>query len=119
GETRQVSCTETNESESLMRHRKHIDGVETVASAKARDEHGGNLTLAMRHPVYRRRDGMTGFGTERGNLLLRCKGRKPSGEHHEAESTDARRRGGVVRSSDEAAVMAVERRGHVIGFCLL
>jgi hypothetical protein len=43
GETRQVSYTETNESEPLMRHRKLIDDVETVASAKARDEHGGSL----------------------------------------------------------------------------
>jgi hypothetical protein len=43
GETRQVSCTETNESEPLMRHRKHIDDVGTVASAKARDEHGRRL----------------------------------------------------------------------------
>ena len=43
GETRQVSCTETNVSEPLMRHRKRIDDVETVASAKARDEHGRGL----------------------------------------------------------------------------
>ena len=44
GETRQVSCTETNVSEPLMRHRKRIDDVETVASAKARDEHGRGLS---------------------------------------------------------------------------
>jgi hypothetical protein len=43
GKTRQVSCTGTNESEPLMRHRKHIDDVETVASAKARDEFGSSL----------------------------------------------------------------------------
>ncbi|RKX28428.1 MAG: hypothetical protein DRP71_17380 [Verrucomicrobia bacterium] len=32
---------------------------------------------------------------------------------HENLSTDARHWGGVARSSDEAAVMAVERRGYV------
>jgi len=32
------------------------------------------------------------------------------------ESTDARYRGGKVRSSDEAPVMRVERRGFVIQF---
>jgi hypothetical protein len=58
---------------------------------------------------------MAGSGTERGNLLPRCEGRKPSGCNHEAASTEAGRRGGVARSSVEAAVMVVERRGHVIG----
>jgi len=35
---------------------------------------------------------------------------------HEDESTDAEHRGGTVRSSDEASVMGVERRGCVIWF---
>ncbi|WP_112109558.1 hypothetical protein, partial [Mesotoga sp. Brook.08.YT.4.2.5.4.] len=35
------------------------------------------------------------------------------------ESTDARFRGGTVRSSDEAPVMGVERRDCVIQFCRL
>ena len=39
--------------------------------------------------------------------------REKSSGTHEDESTDARHRGGRVRSSDEAAVMAVERRGSV------
>jgi hypothetical protein len=33
---------------------------------------------------------------------------------HEDESTDAGYRGGTVRSSDEVAVMVMERRGCVI-----
>jgi hypothetical protein len=49
-----------------------------------------------------------------GNLRSRCKG-KGSSAKREADSTDARSRGGATRSSDEAAVMAVERRGRVIG----
>ncbi|QBY55919.1 hypothetical protein E0W60_30330 (plasmid) [Cupriavidus oxalaticus] len=48
-----------------------------------------------------------------GNLRWRCqaKGTSPKGE---AESSDAPPRGGAARSSVEAAVMAVERRGCVI-----
>jgi hypothetical protein len=51
-----------------------------------------------------------------GNLRLRCqgKGTSPKGE---ADSTNAQPRGGATRSSDEAAVMAVEPRGRVIGSC--
>ncbi|OYV78485.1 MAG: hypothetical protein B7Z70_09370 [Acidithiobacillus ferrivorans] len=48
-----------------------------------------------------------------GNLRWRCqaKGTSPKGE---AESSDAPSRGGAARSSVEAAVMTVERRGCVI-----
>ncbi|MVF25024.1 hypothetical protein EVC37_26045 [Methylocaldum sp. BRCS4] len=48
-----------------------------------------------------------------GNLRRRCegKGASPKGE---ADSTDAPPRGGATRSSAEAAVMAVERRGRII-----
>ncbi len=33
---------------------------------------------------------------------------------HEDQSTDARHRGGMVRSSDEGGVMQPEQRGHAI-----
>lgn len=39
------------------------------------------------------------------------KAQAPQGE---ADSTEARSRGGATRSSEEAAVMAVERRGRLI-----
>jgi hypothetical protein len=68
---------------------------------------------AMWQPVYRRHDLIIGFDTERGNLARDDKG-NPQVEQTTRENTDARDRGGVTRSSDEAAVMAVERRGHVI-----
>jgi len=35
---------------------------------------------------------------------------------HKDESTDAKYRGGMTRSSDEAPVIGVERRGRVIQF---
>src|SRR6266446_3053511 len=46
-----------------------------------------------------------------------AKGKSTSGSHREAESTDAPERGGLPRSSDEASVMLVERRGQAIAIC--
>ena len=67
--------------------------------------------LAMRCPVCRRRDSHSGSHMERENLLGDAKGKGTSGNNREAESTDASGRGGPSRSSDEASVMPVERRG--------
>ncbi len=69
--------------------------------------------LAMRYPVCRRRDSHSGFRTERENLDGDAKGKGASGSNREAESTDAPARGGLPRSSVEAGVMLVERRGQV------
>jgi len=44
-------------------------------------------------------------------------GKGTSGSNCEAESTDAPERGGLPRSSDEASVMLVERRGQAIAIC--
>jgi len=51
---------------------------------------------------------------ERENLVGDAKGKGASGDHREAESTDAPERGGLPRSSDEGSVMELERRGRVI-----
>jgi hypothetical protein len=51
---------------------------------------------------------------ERENLAGDAKGKGTSGDHREAESTDASVRGGLPRSSDEDSVMELERRGQVI-----
>ena len=51
---------------------------------------------------------------ERENLAGDAKGKGASGSNREAESTDAPDRGGLPRSSVEASVMPVERRGRVI-----
>jgi hypothetical protein len=53
-------------------------------------------------PVYRRRDSDSGFRAELENLAGDVKGKSTSGHNHEAESTDAPERGGLLRSSDEA-----------------
>jgi hypothetical protein len=46
---------------------------------------------------------------ERENLTGDAKGKGASGSNREAESTDAPERGGLPRTSEEAAVMVVER----------
>ena len=75
---------------------------------------GDALIRPERHPACRRREAQPGSCTERGNLTGDAKGKGASGSNREAESTDAPERGGLPRSSDEAAVMAVERRRRVI-----
>src|SRR5688572_19596155 len=78
----------------------------------------GACLLAMRHPVYRRRDLITGDCAERENLSSRWKEKISSKRHCERERIDAWHRGGTSRSSVEALVMSVERRGGVIGLIL-
>jgi Ribbon-helix-helix protein, copG family len=75
---------------------------------------GDVLILSERHPACRRREARPGSGMERENLTGDGKGKGTSGSNREAESTDAPERGGLPRSSAEAAVMAVERRGQAI-----
>jgi hypothetical protein len=75
---------------------------------------GDELRLPKRHPACRRREAQSGSCTERENLAGDAKGKGASDSNREAESTDAPERGGLLRSSDEAGVMLVERRGQVI-----
>src|SRR6266508_2544177 len=75
---------------------------------------GDALIRPERHPACRRREARPGSCTERENLDGDGKGKGTSGANREAESTDAPERDGLPRSSDEAGVMLVERRGRVI-----
>src|ERR1700746_2868180 len=75
---------------------------------------GGCLRLPERHPACRRREARLGSCMERENLLGDAKGKGTSGADRKAESTDAPVRGGLLRSSDEASVMLVERREQAI-----
>src|SRR3982074_3461842 len=74
---------------------------------------GDALRRPKRHPACRRREAQPGSCTERENLIGDAKGKGASGSNREAESTDAPERGGLLRSSDEAGVMPVERREQV------
>src|SRR6202165_5051031 len=71
---------------------------------------GDALRRPKRHPACRRREAQPGSWMERENLISDAKGKGASGSNREAESTDAPARGGLLRSSDEAGVMPVERR---------
>jgi len=72
------------------------------------------LIPTERHPACRQREARSGSCMERENLAGDAKGKGTSGSNREAESTDAPERGGLPRSSVEAGVMLVERRGRVI-----
>src|SRR5436853_4542545 len=75
---------------------------------------GDALRRPKRHPACRQREARLGCRMERENLAGDAKGKGASGSNREAESTDAPERGGLPRSSYEAGVMLVERRGRVI-----
>jgi hypothetical protein len=79
---------------------------------------GDVLRLPKRHPACRRREAQLGSCTERENLDGDAKGKGASGSNREAESTDAPGRGGLLRSSEEAGVMPVERREQAIAIWL-
>src|SRR3981189_1989271 len=79
---------------------------------------GDVLKRPKRHPACRRREAQPGSCTERENLIGDAKGKSASGSNREAESTDAPGRGGLLRSSDEAGVMTVERRERAIAIWL-
>ena len=72
------------------------------------------LILTERHPAYRWREAQPGSCKERENLAGDAKGKGPSGPNRKAESTDVPERDGLLRSSEEATVMVVKRRGRVI-----
>src|ERR1700704_2358741 len=74
---------------------------------------GDALRRPKRHPACRQREARPGCRMERENLAGDAKGKGASGSNREAESTDAPERDGLPRSSDEAGVMLVERRGRV------
>ena len=75
---------------------------------------GDVLILPERHPACRRREARLGSCTERENLYGDAKGKGTSGANRKAQSTDAPVRGGLLRNSDEASVMLVERREQAI-----
>src|SRR5258708_31537710 len=79
---------------------------------------GGVLRRPKRHPACRRREAETGACKERETLIGDAKGKGASGSIREAESTDVPGRGGLLRSSDEAGVMPVERRERAIAIWL-
>src|SRR6202035_1141218 len=75
---------------------------------------GDVLRRRERHPACRRREARPGFRMERENLFSDAKGQATSGSNREGERTEAGRRDGAARSSDERSVMELERGGCVV-----
>ena len=75
---------------------------------------GDGMILPERHPACRRREPQRGTRMQRANLRFDAKGKATSGSHREDESTEAGRRGGAARRSDEGPVMGLERGGCVV-----
>src|SRR3954471_13363028 len=79
-----------------------------------RDWSGRCLLRARRRPAHRGSAILfQALTLNRGNLRRRCEA-KGTSRQGEADSSDAPPRDGAARSSDEAAVTVVERRGGVI-----
>ncbi len=70
--------------------------------------------LLLWHPAYRYREFITGVCMERENLSSRWQEKTSSNRHCKRESIEAWHGGGTSRSSEEASVMGVERRGSII-----
>lgn len=117
-EGRQVSTKKMSANEPLQKHRQSLKGaVKTGGDPFPRDESEGNLLTDS--DGSRCKGGMSlvqasirNVGTW--SLMLRemTSGRPPRGR-----IPRQRLRGGATRSSGEAAVIAVERRGGVIPLC--
>lgn len=110
-----------SESESLMTCRKLEGGIETGVSMRSRDESGGDqFTGQAVSGIQATRARPAAFvrnGRRRVGKLPAVVGREGAfraARNREELSTVADRAGGPTRSSDEAPVMGVERRGRVV-----
>ena len=111
---RQVRDEKVSASEPLMTHRNAFQLLSKRAEAcTARISVGVTCLRTTWQPVYRRHELITGLDTERGNLAWDAKG-KDQVVTAMSLNTNDHARGGAVRSSDEKAVMALERRNCVI-----
>jgi hypothetical protein len=110
----QVRDEKVSASEPLMTHRNAFQLLSKWAEAcTARISVGVTCLRTTWQPVYRRHELITGLDTERGNLAWDAKG-KDQVVTAMSLNTNDHARGGAVRSSDEKAVMALERRNCVI-----
>ena len=121
----QVGTRKANVSESLMMCRDDYQhDIETGVSGCLRDEPGGSpLTGQVVSGMKATRAwsaaaaGNVGRPIAIGPPVRAVRGRPPSSRNCEVLSTDARWVGGLARSSGEAPVMGVERRGQTIVIC--
>lgn len=111
---RQVSDEKVSASEPLMTHRNGFQLLsKRGAVGSARISADVTCLRSAWQPVYRRHELITGLDTERGNLTWDAKGKDQVVTTMRLNTND-QVRGGAVRSSNEEAVMALERRDCVI-----
>ena len=114
--SRQVSDGKMSESKSLTTHRKMISHCQ---NGRRLPSPGRVWTVtclrATRQSVFRRHEPITGLVVERENLPWGVKG-PPQVATTTRANTKTQGRGGAARSSDEGAVIALERRSCVIQF---
>ena len=119
---RQVWIVKASETEPLLKCRNAGEGVKTGMGKRFRDESEGYLSTALAASGMKRARArfrlLHGTGEP---VVLESPvaggwggGRSPSGRNREELSTGPGHRGGPSRSSGEAPVMGVERRGRVI-----
>jgi len=98
-------------------HRNTNDDVKTGLNPLAQDKLGSESVCCP--SGIRCRDGVTftqAFVWNAGTSRFNVKGEVQMGDPHENESPEVKHWGGTTRSSDEASVMGVERRGRVVQF---
>ena len=108
-----MSAEELTVKESLMKFRKAQDKGKT-GELRALGTSLAEICLLAKFPSeLRRQELCIGLCKERGNLLPDDKGKIQVGPTYKYESTDAGKRDGTSRSSDEVPVMGMERRGRI------
>lgn len=126
---RQVGTGKANVSEPLTTCRNQEDDIKTGIAQYSRDEPGGCPSIGQAvsgMKAARARSAASAWNVGRpvptlSTPCLRGGGEResPSGRNREVVSTVAALAGGPARSSGEAPVMGVERRGWVIDGCLI
>ena len=113
---RQVCDGKMSASESPLTHRKGLQTLsKRVEVADTRISVDDTCLRSTWQPVFRRHEPITGLVVERENLPWGVKGKSQVVTATRA-NTKTHGRGGAARSSDEGAVMALERRSCVIRF---
>jgi len=111
-----VRIGKANASEPPTKCRKRMDDVKTGVKSLLRDQRWGDpLTASVASGIKVAR---VRFWLEHGTWepVASMRREKPKWKPHKGQSTDARHRGGLARSSDEVPVMGMERRGQIIQF---
>ena len=110
----QVWIKKTNTSESSFKCRKEQNGIKTGRSSNPRTSLGETCLLTRRYPAQRWRELDHGSHAELREPVVVMKREMHKQRSCKADSIEALHRGGQIRSSEEAVVIAVERRDLVI-----